>query len=72
MCLLDTTKDTIKARNDLVVLCNHPTLELHETSGKPHASFYLKPQQRKEVLQWIKGLKFPDGLLPGNPVEYNG
>jgi hypothetical protein len=43
------TKDNIKAQKNLGELCNHPTLELNKTGGKPHASFYLKPQQRKEV-----------------------
>jgi hypothetical protein len=35
MSLLGKTKDNIKARKDLVELCNRPTLELSETGGKP-------------------------------------
>jgi hypothetical protein len=57
------TKDNIKDRKDLVELCNRPTLELN--GGKPYALFYLKPQQRKEVMWWMKGLKFPDGYTTG-------
>jgi hypothetical protein len=45
----------------LAELYNPPTLELSETGGKPHASFCLKPQQRKEVMRWMKGLKFLNG-----------
>jgi hypothetical protein len=57
-------KDNRKTRKDLA-LCNHPSLELKETGGKPHTSFCLKPQQRKEVMQWMKELKFPDGYAVG-------
>jgi hypothetical protein len=59
------TKDNMKARHDLVELCNHPSLELRVNVGKPRASFCLKPQQRKEVMRWMKGLKFPDGYAVG-------
>jgi hypothetical protein len=36
-------KDNMKTRKDLAGLCNHPTLELKVTGGKPHASFCFKP-----------------------------
>jgi hypothetical protein len=55
------TEDNKKARKDLAELCNCPSLEVKETGGKSCASFYPKPQQRKEVMRWMKGLKFPDG-----------
>jgi hypothetical protein len=54
-------KDNMKARQDLTEHCNRPSLELKANGGKPRASLCLKPQQRKEVMQWMKGLKFPDG-----------
>jgi hypothetical protein len=59
------TKDNVKARQDLVEFCNRPSLELKVTGGKPHASFCLKPQQRKEVMRWMKGLKFSYGYTAG-------
>jgi hypothetical protein len=59
------TKDNRKAQQDLTELCNHPSLELKVTGGKPHTSFCLKPQQRKEVMRWMNGLKFPDGYPVG-------
>jgi hypothetical protein len=59
------TKDNIKARHDLADLYNCPSLELKVNGGKPHASFCLKLQQRKEVMRWMKGLKFPDGYTAG-------
>jgi hypothetical protein len=37
-------KDNMKARRDLVELCNHPSLVLKINGGKPHTSFYLKSQ----------------------------
>jgi hypothetical protein len=46
-------------------LCNDPTLELSEIGGKPRASFCLKPQQRKEVMRWMKGLKLANGYAAG-------
>jgi hypothetical protein len=62
---LGKTKDTMKAQKDLAELCNHPSLELKVTGGKPRTSFCLKHQQRKEVMRWMKGLKFPDGYAAG-------
>jgi hypothetical protein len=29
--------------------------------GKLRAKYYFKPAERKEVLLWLKNLKFPDG-----------
>jgi hypothetical protein len=65
MSFLGKTKDNRKAQQDLVELCNCPSLELKVNGGKPRASFYLKSQQRKEVMRWMKGLKFPDGYAAG-------
>jgi hypothetical protein len=45
------TKDNKKARQDLAELCNRPSLELKVNGGKPHASFCLKSQQRKEDMR---------------------
>jgi hypothetical protein len=59
------TKDNRKAQQDLAELCNRPSLELKVNGGKPCASFCLKHQERKEVMQWMKGLKFPDGYAAG-------
>jgi hypothetical protein len=59
------TKDNRNARQDLVELCNRPSLELKVNGGKPCASFCLKPQQKKEVMWWMKRLKFPNGYAVG-------
>jgi hypothetical protein len=58
-------KDNRKAQQDLAELCNRPSLELKVNGGKPHTSFCLKPQQRKEVMRWMKRLKFHDGYAVG-------
>jgi hypothetical protein len=65
MGFLGKTKGNMKAQQDLAELCNHPSLELKVNGDKPHASFCLKPQQRKEVMQWMKRLKFSDGYAAG-------
>jgi hypothetical protein len=59
MALSGKTKDNIKARQDLAELCNRPS------GGKPRAAFCLKAKERKEVMRWMKMLKFPDGYAAG-------
>ena len=66
MDIPDKSKDNVKARVDLAALCDRPKLEMKPPSGgktwrRPKADFVLSRAQRKEVLQWIKMLMFPDG-----------
>jgi hypothetical protein len=65
MSFVNKIKDHHKARKDLAQLCNRPSLELKSRGGKPRAPFYLKARDRKEVLIWLKNLKFPDGYATG-------
>jgi hypothetical protein len=65
MGFTDKTKNNQNVRKDLAQLCNRPTLELKSSDGKPHASFCLKPKERKEVLIWLHNLKFPNGYALG-------
>jgi hypothetical protein len=57
MCfdVTDFLKDNINAKKDLVALCNHPSLEAKrntkENLTRPHAPYYLKPAERKEILK---------------------
>jgi hypothetical protein len=66
MCLVVTgfTKDNMNARKDLAALCDHPSLEAKPNArGKlrrPKAPYCLKPTKRKELLRWLKTLKFLD------------
>jgi hypothetical protein len=66
MCLDVTgfTKDNMNARKDLAALYYCPSLEakpnVRGELSRPKASYYLKPTERKEVLRWIKTMKFPD------------
>jgi hypothetical protein len=66
MCLDVTsfTKDNVNVRKDLAALCDRPSLEAKlNAMGKlrrPKASYCLKLTERKEVLRWLKTLKFPD------------
>jgi hypothetical protein len=67
MDIPDKSKDNVKARMDLAALCDRPNQEMTAlSSGKtwrrPKANFVLSRAQRKEVLQWIKMLMFPDGF----------
>jgi hypothetical protein len=57
----ENKKDNFKARRDIAYICNRPTLELTESGGKPRAPFCQNVKDRKEVMRWMKKLKFPDG-----------
>jgi hypothetical protein len=65
MSLLGKIKNNLKVQKDLGEFCNRPTLQLSKAGGNSRASFCLKHQQRKEVMWWMKGLKFPDGYAAG-------
>jgi hypothetical protein len=64
---LDVTgfaKDNMNARKDLAALCDLPLLEAKtnakENLSRPKVPYYLKPTERKEILKWLKTLKFLD------------
>jgi hypothetical protein len=65
MCLdvISFTKDNMNAKKDLAALCDCPSLEAKPNArGKltrPNVPYCLKPTERKEVLRWLKTLKFP-------------
>jgi hypothetical protein len=65
MVITDKTKDNFKALRDIADVCKCPSLDLDERGGKPHAPFVLKVKDRKEVMRWMKRLKFPDGYTVG-------
>jgi hypothetical protein len=58
------TKDNVNVRKDLAALCDCPSLEakLHARGNlkRLKAPYCLKPTERKEVLRWLKTLKFLD------------
>jgi hypothetical protein len=66
MCLdvTDFMKDNMNTRKDLVPLCDHPSMEAKPNARgnlkRPNAPYYLKLTERKEVLRWLKTLKFLD------------
>jgi hypothetical protein len=69
MCL-DVTgfmKDNVNARKDLDALCDHPSLKAKPNARaklrRPKAPYCLKLIERKEVLRWLKTLKFPDRYM---------
>jgi hypothetical protein len=58
------TKDNIKARLDIALLCNRKNMELvcdGSRVAKPRTSFVLKKNTRLLVYKWLKSLRFPDG-----------
>jgi hypothetical protein len=66
MDISDKSKDNPKARVDLTTLCDRPKQHMQPpTSGKtwrrPKAEFVLTRRHRREVLEWIQTLMFPDG-----------
>jgi hypothetical protein len=62
---LDKTKYNDKAHMDLAMICDRPTQVLRENRGRPKAEYYLKPKEQKEVMRWMKDLKFPDDFAAG-------
>jgi hypothetical protein len=66
MCLDVTgfTKDNMNARKDLATVSDRSSLEAKPNArgklSRPKASYCLKPTERKEVLRWLKTLKFLD------------
>jgi hypothetical protein len=65
MDITGKTKDNFKARRYIADICNHPSLELDKSGGKRRAPFCLKDKDRKEVMRWMKRLKFLDGYAAG-------
>jgi hypothetical protein len=55
------TKDK-KVRKDYAMICHQPSLELSECGTKPRAPFCLKAKERKEIMMWMKNLKFSNGF----------
>jgi hypothetical protein len=58
------SKDNVNVRKDLASLCNHPSLEYKRNAKgnlkRSRAPYCLKPTERKEILSWLKKLKFLD------------
>jgi hypothetical protein len=65
MNIMGKIKDNFKARRDIAHVCYRPSLELDERGGKLCAPFCLKVKDRKEVMRWMKRLKFLDGYTVG-------
>jgi hypothetical protein len=55
-------KDNINAKKYLAVLCNCHSLEAKRNAKgnltRPRNPYCLKPTERKEILRWLKKLKF--------------
>jgi hypothetical protein len=66
MCLDVTgfSKDNMNARKDLATLCDHSLMEVKtnakENLTRPPVLYCLKLVERKEILKWLKKLKFLD------------
>jgi hypothetical protein len=58
------SKDNANGRIDLADLCNHhsmePKINAKENLKRTPAPYCLKSAERKEILRWLKKLKFPD------------
>jgi hypothetical protein len=65
MNITDKTKDNPKARKGLALIYIRPTMEIGENQKKPHAPFSIKPKRKKQLMKWLKNLKFPDGYAAG-------
>ena len=60
----DKTKDNIKARLDMAMLCDRPTFDLikkpNGTWTKPRGKYCVSKDDRLVIFKWFKQLKFPD------------
>jgi hypothetical protein len=67
MCMnfLEKSKDNKQVRNDLAMICHQPSLHLSTRGTKPQAPLCMKAKERKEVIMWMKNLKFPNGFVAG-------
>jgi hypothetical protein len=62
----EKSKDNPKARVDLATLCDRPKQEMQPPRGdktwkRPKVDFVLSRKYRREVLEWMQTLMFPDG-----------
>jgi hypothetical protein len=58
------TKDTLKARQDLCVMGIRKDLHLQQNgtfTSMPHANYTLSKAEKTAFLDWLKGVKFPNG-----------
>ncbi|KAK9050828.1 hypothetical protein SSX86_030202 [Deinandra increscens subsp. villosa] len=75
--IMDTnrSKDNIKARQDLELICDRPLLNpIHGNNGKMtknRGNYTLQKKDVKKVCEWLKKIKFPDGYASniGNCVK---
>jgi hypothetical protein len=65
MNFLEKSKDNKQARKHLAMICHRPSLHLSARGTKPQAPFCMKAKERKEVMTWMKNLKFPNGFMTG-------
>ncbi|WVZ90125.1 LOW QUALITY PROTEIN: hypothetical protein U9M48_036455 [Paspalum notatum var. saurae] len=63
----DKSKDNIKARKDLALICDRPALELrvsnNEHESRPQADYCPKPEDWRQIFQWLKTIKFLDRAM---------
>ena len=50
----EKTKDNLKARRDLAMLCDRPTQVLNDKGKPPRALFCLTSKDKIEVMRWMK------------------
>jgi hypothetical protein len=61
----EKSKDNKQVRKDLAMICCWPSLELSACGTKPQTLFCMKAKERKEVMTWMKNLKFPNDFAVG-------
>jgi hypothetical protein len=61
----EKTKDNLKARRHLAMLCDRPTQVLNDNGKLPHALFSLTSKDKIKVMRWMKKIKFPYGYALG-------
>ena len=65
------TKDNLNARRDLCVMGTRKYLHLQQNgtfTSMPHANYTLSKTEKTTFLDWLKGVKFPDGYASNKLV----
>ncbi|KAL0416146.1 UNVERIFIED_CONTAM: hypothetical protein Slati_3446500 [Sesamum latifolium] len=63
MDIKEKSKDNLNAWKDLAIICNRPELQIDERRPNvmPKAVYTLTKNQKRNVCEWVKCLRFPDG-----------
>jgi hypothetical protein len=73
--IAEKSKNNVKARLDLALICNRPSMHLVQKSNghwdRPRGPFTVPKDVKPTILQWFKELMFPDSYASNLKREVN-